>query len=221
MEKSTSSTSKNTEASASASASASSKYKGVRKRKWGKFVSEIRLPNSRERIWLGSYDTAEKAARAFDAALFCLRGKNVKFNFPDNPPEITNGMSMTPGEIQEAAARYANTGDHGPRAAGRVENSDAQSSSELIPFPHAESPCPSVSYGTAPPENEFADMPLDNAFLNQFLAMGHENNVHDFGVFSGYGDFSGEFFVPPLPDIDCWANNTEEISSESSFLWNF
>ncbi|XP_073273918.1 ethylene-responsive transcription factor ERF017-like [Primulina huaijiensis] len=212
MPKSTSSISESTEASASASAS--SKYKGVRKRKWGKFVSEIRLPNSRERIWLGSYNTAEKAARAFDAALFCLRGKNVKFNFPDDPPEITNGMSMTPGEIQEAAARYANSGDQGPRAAGRVENSDAQSSSELIPSSHAESPCPL-------PENEFADMPLDNAFLNQFLAMGHENNVHDFGVFPGYGDFSGEFFVPPLPDVDSWADNTEEISSESSFLWNF
>ena len=45
----------------------------MRKRKWGKWVSEIRLPNSRGRIWLGSHDTQEKAARAFDAALYCLR----------------------------------------------------------------------------------------------------------------------------------------------------
>ncbi|KAI3887651.1 hypothetical protein MKX03_014207 [Papaver bracteatum] len=65
-----------------------SKYRGVRKRKWGKWVSEIRLPNSRERIWLGSHDTPEKAARAFDAAQFCLRGQGAKFNFPDNPPNI-------------------------------------------------------------------------------------------------------------------------------------
>ncbi|KAL2489958.1 Ethylene-responsive transcription factor ERF [Forsythia ovata] len=84
------------------------KFKGVRKRKWGKYVSEIRLPNSRERIWLGSYDTAEKAAKAFDAALFCLRGSHAKFNFPDDPPNIAGGQSLTPAEIQVVAQQYAN-----------------------------------------------------------------------------------------------------------------
>ncbi|XP_073147865.1 ethylene-responsive transcription factor ERF017 [Henckelia pumila] len=226
MVRSTSSTllRQSTEAnSASASVSASSKYKGVRKRKWGKYVSEIRLPNSRERIWLGSYDTAEKAARAFDAALFCLRGRTAKFNFPENPPEITDGTSMSREEIQEAAARYAQSGEQGSRAAGRVGNSDEQSDSLSIPSSsHAESPCPSVSYETAQPENEFANMPLDSAFLDQFLGMGQEPNVQDFGVFPGYGDFSGEYYVPPLPNVDYWPDNTEEIlSSQSSFLWNF
>ncbi|KAI3443525.1 hypothetical protein Pfo_000190, partial [Paulownia fortunei] len=139
------------------SSSSSCKYKGVRKRKWGKYVSEIRLPNCRERIWLGSYDTAEKAARAFDAALFCLRGRNAKFNFPDNPPDIVNGRSMTPAEIQVAAARFAHSGTD-PRAAGtsgRVEDLDSQSdslsSSEVLQ--HAESPCPSVSDGAAQLDN--------------------------------------------------------------------
>ncbi|MCD7460068.1 hypothetical protein HAX54_042786 [Datura stramonium] len=84
------------------------KYKGVRLRKWGKWVSEVRLPNSRERIWLGSYDSAEKAARAFDAAQFCLRGPNAKFNFPDSPPNIYGGQRLSPGEIQAVAARFAN-----------------------------------------------------------------------------------------------------------------
>ncbi|KAK4792271.1 hypothetical protein SAY86_022706 [Trapa natans] len=86
------------------------KYKGVRKRKWGRWVSEIRLPNSRERIWLGSYESAEKAARAFDAALFCLRGSNAKFNFPSTPSEISagTGHNLTHQEIQAVAARYAN-----------------------------------------------------------------------------------------------------------------
>ncbi|OVA11461.1 AP2/ERF domain [Macleaya cordata] len=101
------------------SSSSSSQYKGVRKRKWGKWVSEIRLPNSRERIWLGSYDTPEKAARAFDAALFCLRGRGAKFNFPDNPPEIPGGQSLSRSEIQAAAAKYAN---EEPLEVNRFEN---------------------------------------------------------------------------------------------------
>ncbi|MCI42996.1 ethylene-responsive transcription factor ERF017-like, partial [Trifolium medium] len=87
-------------------------FRGVRKRKWGKYVSEIRLPNSRQRIWLGSYDSAEKAARAFDAAMFCLRGSGAKFNFPGDPPNIAGGRSMTPSQIQEAAARFANSDIH-------------------------------------------------------------------------------------------------------------
>eukprot|EP01018_Ginkgo_biloba_P027614 Gb_01210 [translate_table: standard] len=82
-------------------------FKGVRMRKWGKWVSEVRLPNSRARIWLGSYDTPEKAARAYDAAVYCLRGPKAKFNFPNSPPEIQNASSLSNPQIQEAAARFA------------------------------------------------------------------------------------------------------------------
>ncbi|XP_058760409.1 ethylene-responsive transcription factor ERF017-like [Vicia villosa] len=84
-------------------------YRGVRKRKWGKWVCEIRLPNSRERIWLGSYDSPEKAARAFDAALYCLRGRHATFNFPDTPFLLdTTAVSNDPQQIREIAANFAN-----------------------------------------------------------------------------------------------------------------
>ncbi|XP_057767601.1 ethylene-responsive transcription factor ERF017 [Salvia miltiorrhiza] len=188
-----------------ASSSSSCKYKGVRKRKWGKYVSEIRLPNCRERIWLGSYDTAEKAARAFDAALYCLRGGNAKFNFPDNPPEIENGRSMTPAEIQVAAARFAHAAA-GAETSGRVDDLDSQSdSSEALQ--HAESPCPSVS--------DMTNIPLDNVFLDQFLTLSTDNNISDFGLFPGFDDLSGDFLAPP--DY-YWPDNTDELSSQ---LWNF
>ncbi|AQK75463.1 Ethylene-responsive transcription factor ERF018 [Zea mays] len=88
------------------------KFKGVRKRKWGKWVSEIRLPNSRERIWLGSYDAPDKAARAFDAAFVCLRGRGAAgadLNFPDSPPPgRAGGRSSDPREVQAAALSHAN-----------------------------------------------------------------------------------------------------------------
>jgi hypothetical protein len=85
----------------------SRQFKGIRLRKWGKWVSEIRMPNCRAKIWLGSYDTPEKAARAYDFAAYCLRGSKARFNFPDSPPEMPCASSLSPPQIQAAAARFA------------------------------------------------------------------------------------------------------------------
>jgi len=87
-------------------AASPTKYRGVRMRQWGKWVSEIREPNKRSRIWLGSFPTAEMAARAYDAAVVCLRGPSATLNFPDSPP-TSLPECHSPKEIQVAAAAAA------------------------------------------------------------------------------------------------------------------
>ncbi|KAF8404115.1 hypothetical protein HHK36_008995 [Tetracentron sinense] len=198
----------------SSSSSSMKKYKGVRMRRWGSWVSEVRAPNQKTRIWLGSYSTPEAAARAYDVALFCLKGSSANLNFPFSPLPPLPDTIMSPKTIQRVAAAAAKSynDDNGTTPTATTPSSPP-------PPPPSSSPSPSSSSS----DHNNDDISLIPCGTN-YTTSGAEELTR---LFDPWMDFGG-LLSPKFPDqmLNACASFAppaiEELYEEGDIrLWSF